>query len=298
MIRLRSVTVLVAVLATAASGVAAWPAAAADQAAACDPALPAGLTWSVPSALAWGREARIGANVLDTVGGAAYQDDSVVVGVDGGKVHAAPDPVDHDLEFVVRAPASGTTVAAGATWLLTDDTASTHCAQSAALSIPIDSGKILRYSAARKHNDITWTPVGAGNCHDAAIDAISLTLRQGGMTRHLTAPDQCHPSGNQHVSTRDWELSVGDGAFRLTPLKAHSSLRARMRYVLRVGSRRVASGSLELVRRYRPSKLIRYGHDASFWDVCIHGVHQRMISTATTMGCIVAGSLTVRLTFA
>jgi hypothetical protein len=297
MIRLRSVTVLAAVLAAAASGLSASPAAAADQAAACDPALPAGLTWSVPSSLAWGREVRIGANVLDTVEGSVYQDDSVALGVDAGKVHAASDPIDHDLEFVVKAPASGAAVAANATWLLTDDTETTHCAQSAAMSIPTDSGKILRYSAARENNAITWAPVGAGNCHDVAIEPITLTLRQGGVTRHVTAPDQCEPSGAKHVSTRDWELSIGDGAFRLTALKTHSSLRARMRYVLRVGSRRVASGSLALVRAYRPSKLIKW-HSATFYDVCLHGLPHKFINNGTMLACIVAGSLNVRLSLA
>ena len=57
--------------ATAVSGLSASPAAAADPLAACDPALAPGLTWSAPSFLAWGREARVGANVADPATGRA-----------------------------------------------------------------------------------------------------------------------------------------------------------------------------------------------------------------------------------
>ena len=291
MIRLRSVTVLAALIAAAASVVSASPAAAADAAAACDPALPAGLTWSAPSSVAWGREVRVGANVLDALEGPSYEEDSVAFGVDAGKIRPASDPIAHDFEFEVKAPASGAALAASATWLMTDDTDSTRCAQSVALSIPTDAGDVLRYSARRSNSGITWSPVGAGNCHDVAIEPVSLTVQQGGVTRRLTAPDQCDPSGAKHASTRDWKLSIGDGTFRLTALTAHSSLRTRMRYVVRVGSRRVASGSLALVRTYVPDKRITWPNPA-FFSVCIHGMPHKMIAN----GCIVAGSLKLHLT--
>ena len=61
MFRLRT-AVLAFALATALSGLSVSPAAAADQLAACDATTPAGLAWSAPSFLAWGRTARVGAN--------------------------------------------------------------------------------------------------------------------------------------------------------------------------------------------------------------------------------------------
>jgi hypothetical protein len=282
MIRLRSLTVSAALLAIAAFGLSGSPAFAADQPAACDPALATGLRWSAPSALAWGREARIGANVLDALDGPAYQEGSVAVGVDAGNVRAAPDPIAHDLEFIVGAPSSGTAIAANATWLLTDDAGATHCAQSAALSIPTDSGTILRYSAARGSDGITWTPIGAGNCHDVATQAVTLTLRQSGVTRHLTAPDQCVPKSTAKVGTPDWQLSTAGGAFHLTALRARSSLHARMRYTVRVGSRRVASGSLALVRNYRPDRLIKL-HDPDFYPICVHSLLPHKAANDPTM---------------
>ena len=103
MIRLRSAALTAAVLVTAVSGLAASPAAAADEAvAACDPALAPGLTWSAPSFLAWGREARVGANVDDPVEGPIYADGSIALAVDAGSATASSSPVDSDLEFVAQ----------------------------------------------------------------------------------------------------------------------------------------------------------------------------------------------------
>ena len=202
MTRLRNVLALAALLATASFGLSLSPAAAADQAAAaCDPAQAPGLTWSVPSSLAWGRVARIGANVVDpAVGGLAYADGSVALAVDSGSVHAASDPVDHDLEFVVTAPTSGSAVAANATWALADDALTTRCAQTAALSIPIGVGKILKFAAKGEGNSVAWAGIGAGDCHDVALKPISLTVQQGGVTRHLNADDQCNPTGGKSGS--------------------------------------------------------------------------------------------------
>ena len=102
------------------------------------------------------------------------------------------------------------------------------------------------------------------------------------------------------MGTRDWDLSIGGGAFHLASLKPHSSLHARMRYVLRVGSRRVASGSLALVRDYRPVRTIKF-HDRDFYPICIHGMGPKLlkvITTATGTACVVEGSFKVRLTLA
>ena len=87
-------------------------------------------------------------------------------------------------------------------------------------------------------------------------EPISLTVTQGGVSRQLRATDQCKPAGHQRAATRDWELVLANGHFQLHALSAHSSLKTRMRYALRVGSRRVASGSLSLVRTYKPGRLI------------------------------------------
>ena len=256
MIRLRRAAVVAAVLATAASGLSASPAAAADQLAACDPALAPGLTWSAPSFLAWGREVRVGANVADPATGPAYVDGSVKVGVDAGGATTAADPLNSDLEFVVRAPAQGAEVNASATWTLTDETGTVSCAQSTALKVPLGLGKNLRYAARVLKNGVAWVATGAGDCHDIALAGISLTVQQGGVTRRLSAPDQCNPTGAKRVSTADWQLVLAGGQFHLRALRAHSSLKTRLRYALRVGPRRVASGSLSLVRNYRPVRLI------------------------------------------
>ncbi len=71
-----------------------------------------------------------------------------------------------------------------------------------------------------------------------------------------------------------------------------------MRYTVRVGSRRVASGSLALVRKYRPDRVIKW-HDPGFWPICIHGaLPHKTINNATMIACIVNGSLKVRITLA
>ncbi|MDX6573093.1 MAG: hypothetical protein QOC86_2249, partial [Gaiellales bacterium] len=83
MIHLRRAA-LIAVLATAACGLAAAPASAADPLAPCDATAVPGLQWSAPPFLAWGREARIGANVGDPGAGPGYDDGSVALSVDAG----------------------------------------------------------------------------------------------------------------------------------------------------------------------------------------------------------------------
>ena len=105
------------------------------------------------------------------------------------------------------------------------------------------------------------------------MQAISLTVSQGSVTRRLSAADQCVPAGHLRVATRDWEVVLVDGRFRLHALKAHSSLKTRLRYALRVGPRRVASGSLSLVRSYRPMRLINVS-DQAFQPTCVHGPYQ------------------------
>ena len=92
MFRLRTAAVVAAVLATASSALAATPAAAADPLPACDAATAPGLQWSAPSFLAWGREARFGANVTDPGTGPGYEDGSVSFSVDSGSAALAPDP--------------------------------------------------------------------------------------------------------------------------------------------------------------------------------------------------------------
>ena len=122
--------VLAVVLAAAGAGLSASPAAA-DQLASCDPAAAPGLAWSAPSFLAWGRQERVGANVADAGDGPGYVDGSVALKVDAGSATEANDPVDHDLEFVLTAPAHGAAMNAGASWTLT-----TRPAPSAARSRP------------------------------------------------------------------------------------------------------------------------------------------------------------------
>jgi hypothetical protein len=292
MFRLRRAIAVAAVLATAASGLSASSAAAADPPAACDPALAPGLTWSAPSFLAWGRETRVGANVDDPVDGPAYADGSVKLAVDAGSAKAAASPVDSDLEFVVKAPARGAEVNAGATWTMSDDTGTVTCSQSTALKLPLGDGKILRYAARLQTNGVAWVANGAGDCHDIALAPISLTVQQGAVTRRLTASDQCKPAGAARISTPDWQLSIAGGHFQLRALKTHSSLKTRLRYALRVGSRRVASGSLSLVRVYRPGELIVVG-TKRFFNVCVHGAYQY-----TSNGCVIPGVFSLHLTIA
>jgi hypothetical protein len=295
MFRLRSAAVIAVMLSTAGSGFAV-SAAAADQPAACDAATPPGLTWSTPSFLAWGRQMRIGANVAAPGSGPGYADKSVALSVNAGSVVAAPDPIAHDLEFVLHAPAGGSALHASATWTMVDATGTARCGQSAAVNVPIGLGRSLQFTPKAQRDGITWASSGIADCHDVALQAITLTVQQGSVTRHLSAADQCQPAGTQRVSTPDWELALANGQFVLTPLSAHSSLRARLRYALRVGPRRVASGSLSLVRVYRPERLIVVS-DQAFQSVCVHGLYQPKWY-GNTVGCKVPGVLSTHLSLA
>jgi hypothetical protein len=292
MLRLRSAAALAAVLATGAAGLSASPAAA-DALAACDATTAPGLQWSAPSFVAWGRQARIGANVTDPGDGPGYDDGSATLSVDAGSAGEADDPLAHDLEFVLKAPAHGASVNAAATWGMVDDTAAVLCSQTAALSVPLGIGKTLAYRAKARSTGVTWVPVGAGDCHDIAVQAISLTVSQGSVSRHLSAADQCNPAGHQRAATADWELVLADGHFHLNALKPHSSLKVRMRYALRVGPRRVASGSLSLVRSYRPDRLILMPQPG-FLDYCVHGFYG-VHWFGNKVGCRIPGSFKIHL---
>lgn len=294
MIRLRAAVAVAAVLATA--GFSASPAAAADQVAACDAGAAAGLDWSTPSFLAWGRSARIGANVADPGEGPGYQDGSVAMNVDAGSASAASDPIDHDLEFVVKAPKSGSVLHADAAWTQVDQTETVRCGQAAALSVPLGFGKAMRFTPKPQKNGVAWAAAGGGGCDDIALQPISLTVQQGGVKRVLNAADQCNPAGHKRVATRDWELVLADGRFELHALKARSSLKTRMRYALRVGSRRVASGSLSLVRTYRPDRLIVVSNQA-FQSICVHGPYPTKWY-GSTVGCKVPGLFRVHVALA
>ena len=294
--RLRSTAVLAAVLVTAGSVLSASPAAAADQAAACDPALAPGLTWSAPSSLAWGRVVRVGADVVDSDAGPIYADGSVALAADAGSTKAAGTPVDHDLEFVVKAPAAGSALNLNATWTMVDETGTVRCSQTAALSIPLTRGDMLRYRAKPGRNGVTWVAAGAGDCHDIALQPISLTVAQGGVTRHLNADDQCNPAGAKPAGTADWQLALSGGHFTLRAVTAHSSLKTRLRYALRVGPRRVTSGSLSLTRVYRPVRLIVVS-DPAFQSFCVHGIYP-MKWYGATVGCKIPGAMSVRLKLA
>ena len=245
-----------AVLVTAASGLSVSPAMAAGEAAApCDPALASGLAWSAPSFLAWGRDARRRERggfrrrpgLRRRLGRARRR---------CGQGHRILEPVDSDLEFVLQAPAKGDAITASASWALVDETETMRCGQAAALNVPLGAGKTLRYQTKLQKNGVAWSAIGAGDCHDVALEPVSLTVQQGGVTRRLTASDQCNPSGAKRVSTKDWELVLKNGGFALRALTTHSSLKTRLRFAVRVGPRRVASGSLSLVRVYRPVRLI------------------------------------------
>jgi hypothetical protein len=287
--------VLAVVLAAAGAALSASPAAA-DQLASCDATAAPGLAWSAPSFLAWGRQERVGANVADAGDGPGYVDGSVALKVDAGSATEANDPVDHDLEFVLTAPAHGAAMNAGASWTLTDATGTVRCAQSAALSVPLGVGKTLRYEPRLRGQGVTWVPVGAGDCHDIAVQGISLTVSQGSVTRRLDADDQCNPAGHKRVVTRDWELVLSGGQFQLHALRAHSSLRTRLRYALRVGPRRVASGSVALVRNYRPVRLIVVS-DLAFQSICVHGRYPPRWY-GNTVGCKVPGAFSIHLSLA
>ena len=296
MIRLRSAVVLAAVLATAGSGLSVSSAAAADQVAACDATAAPGLTWSAPSFLAWGRSDRIGANATDPGDGPGYEDDTAALRVDAGSVSAASDPVDHDLEFVLKAPKSGAALNAAATWTQVDQTGAVRCGQSTALNVPLGMGKILRYTPKPQKTGVIWVAADAGDCHDVALEPISLTVQQGATKRVLNATDQCKPAGSRRVATPDWELRLADGHFALRALKAHSSLKTRMRYAIRVGSRRVASGSLSLVRIYRPDRLIVVS-DLAFQSLCVHGRYQPKWY-GSQVGCKIPGLFRVHVSLA
>jgi len=284
---------LAVVAATAATGLSVSPAVAADQLAACDAAAAPALAWGTPSFLAWGRQERIGANVANAGDGPGYVDGSVALKVDAGSASQANDPVDHDLEFVLQAPGHGATMNASASWTLTDATGTVRCGQSTALSVPLGIGKTLRYQPKMQGKGIAWVPVGAGDCHDIAVQGISLTVSQGSVTRRLSAADQCNPAGNARVATRDWELVLSGGRFQLHALRPHSSLRTRLRYALRVGPRRVASGSVSLVRTYRPERLIVVSN-VLFQSTCVHGPYP-MKWYGATVGCKIPGAFSIRL---
>ena len=143
MLRLRSALALAAVLATGAAGITASPAVAADQLAACDATTAPALQWSAPSFVAWGRQARIGANVTDPGDGPGYNDGSAKLSVDAGSAGEANDPLNHDFESVPKAPALAASVNAAATWGMVDDTGAVLCGQTAALSVPLGIGKTL-----------------------------------------------------------------------------------------------------------------------------------------------------------
>jgi hypothetical protein len=295
MIHLRRAA-LTAVLATAACGLAASPASSADPLAPCDATAAPGLQWSAPSFLAWGREARIGANVADPGAGPGYDDGSVALSVDAGSASEAADPVAADVEFVLKAPSRGAVANAAATWAMIDEAGTARCAQSTALSVPLGSGKELRFHArAVGGSGITWVPVGAGDCHDVALEPISLTVSQGGATRRLGAPDECHPAGDRRIATPDWELTLAGGQFHLRALKPHSSLKTRLRYALRVGSRRVSSGSLSLVRAFRPARLIIVS-DPAFQSQCVGHFAPQWFGAQ--VGCKIPGSFSLRLALA
>jgi hypothetical protein len=259
----------------------------------CDPALAAGLAWSAPSFLAWGREGRIGANIQDAGNGPAYADGSVALAIDTGSATASPSPIDSDLEFVVKAPAHGAAIGANATWALVDATQTVRCGQAAALNVPLGAGKTLSYTTKLQSNGVAWSAIASGDCHDIALQPISMTVQQGGVTRRLTAPDQCNPPGTKRVATPDWELVLKNGGFTLHALPTHSSLKARLRFALRVGSRRVSSGSLSLSRIYRPVRLIVVS-DPEFQSVCVHGIYPVQWYGAT-VGCKIPGAMSVRL---
>jgi hypothetical protein len=293
MFRLTRAAAIAAVLVTAASGLAALPAAAADPIAACGATTAPGLQWTAPSFLAWGREARIGANVTDPGTGPGYDDGSVALSLDAGKASATSDPIDHDLEFALQAPAHGAAANVAATWTMVDETQTVSCAQTAALSVPLGFGKTLRYQPkGQGTGGIAWIPVDAGDCHDIALRPISLTVSQGGVKRSLSAPDQCNPVGDKRVATADWELSLAKGQFHLRALRAHSSLKTRMRFALRVGSRRVASGSVSLVRTFRPERLIVVANP-DFQGVCVGRLQIKQYGL--DVGCKVPSAFSLRL---
>jgi hypothetical protein len=184
-------------------------------------------------------------------------------------------------------------VNATATWTLVDATGTVRCTQTAALSIPLGHGKTLKFAPKLQKNGVAWFASGAGDCHDIAVQALSLTVQQAGVMRRLTAADQCNLAGAGRVSTADWELSIAKGRFQLRGLSPHSSLKARLRFALRAGPRRIASGSLALVRVFRPERLIVIA-DPAFQDICVHGIYP-MKWYGATIGCKIPGAMSVAL---
>ncbi len=159
--------------------------------------------------------------------------------------------------------------------------------------MPLGEGKTLRFTPALRKNGVSWVAAGAGDCHDIAVRELTLTVRQGAVTRRLSAPDQCAPAGTRRAGTADWEIVLVDGHFELNVLKAQSSVKTRLRYTLRAGPRRVSSGALSVVRTYRPGRLIVVA-DVAFQDVCVHGVYPVKWYGAT-VGCKLPGALSMRL---
>ena len=204
MLRLRRAAVLAAVLATAAAGVAASPAAAADRGRGVrsGAALPAS-TWTAPSFLAWGREARVGANVADPGLGPGLRRRLRPARRRRRRcAKLAASPVDSDLEFVVRAPARGV---------------QRHGQRD--LDAPRRDGHRRLHPVGRLH-DPARRRQGSALC---VADARQ-RRRLGGLGRrrlprhraaagqpdragrarspaHLTAPDQCSPAATRRVAT-------------------------------------------------------------------------------------------------
>jgi hypothetical protein len=291
--RLRSALAAI-VLATVVAGLPATSATAADTVAACDPATAPGLTWGTPAFLAWGRSERVGADVAGAAAGATYSDGSAALSVDSGSVAVAPDPVAHDLEFALSAPTSGSSLHASASWSEVDAGGSALCTQTATLTVPTGRGETLRFTPkALPDGGIAWIGKGAGDCHDIALLAISLTVQQGRVARHLSAPDECAPLGTRHAGTANWRIAVTGGHFELHALPVHSSLTAKLRYALRVGSRRVAAGSISLTRSYQPTQQILETNPA-FGNVCVHSAYP-MHRIGSLIGCDVPGVMSATL---
>jgi hypothetical protein len=283
----------VSALVLAAAALAGPPAGAADQAAApCDPGLAPGVTWTAPSSLAWGRTATIGADIADPADpdSPAYLDGSIRLAVDAGAVHGASDPVDHDMEFAVTAPARGVALGLTGSWSLADAAGTVTCAQVAAMSVPLAAGAVLRYRASRDGSALAWAPAGAGDCHGAALAPATLTVQQGTTMRRIRVADQCRPASRVRVTTPDWDLRVAGGRFVLRAHAVRSSLRARLRFALRVGDRRVAAGSASLVRVYRPNHILVVG-TREWWDHCVHGA----LKVLPGGNCLIPGARTLQL---
>ena len=291
--RLRTGLIALVAVSAIGSGLSASVASAADPVA-CDPVAAPGLTWSAPPFLAWGRSDRIGADIAGSAGGVGYSDGSVAVSVDAGSETVAPAAVGHDLEFVLAAPAHGAAMHASTIWTQTDPTGTAPCTQAAALTIPLGAGRILHFDTkALSDGGIAWMAQGAGDCHDVAMQSVSLTVQQGGTTRRVSAADQCDPAGARHAATPNWRLALKKGHFELHALPAHSSLTTRLRFALRVGQRRVAAGWVSLVRTYQPAQQIVISNSA-FQGTCVHGIY-KVHWIGSTIGCDVPAFASVTL---